>query len=67
MAWDRIEGNWKEFSGKVKQQWGKLSDDDIARIDGHRQELEGRLQQQYGYAKDQVRKDIDDWYGSQRW
>jgi uncharacterized protein YjbJ (UPF0337 family) len=63
MNWDRVEGNWKEFSGKVKQQWGKLTDDDIGRINGRRQELEGRLEQQYGYAKDRAKKEVDFWLG----
>jgi uncharacterized protein YjbJ (UPF0337 family) len=61
MNWDRIEGNWKEFKGKAKQQWGKLTDDDLDVIDGRREELEGILQNRYGYAKDQVAKEIDLW------
>ena len=65
MNWDRIEGNWKEFKGKAKTQWGKLTDDDLDVIDGNREQLEGRLQQHYGYAKDQVRKEIDNWLSRQ--
>ena len=61
MKWDRIEGNWKQFTGKVKEKWGKLTDDEIAQIDGNREQLEGKIQARYGYAKDQVRKDVDDW------
>jgi uncharacterized protein YjbJ (UPF0337 family) len=61
MNWDRIEGNWKEFKGKAKQQWGKLTDDDLDVIDGRREELEGILQNRYGYAKDQVAKEVDLW------
>ena len=61
MNWDRIEGNWTEFKGKVKQQWGKLTDDDLTVIEGNRDELAGRLQQRYGYAKDKARKEIDSW------
>src|SRR5678815_4641427 len=61
MNWDRIEGNWKQFTGKVKEKWGKLTDDEIAQIDGNREQLEGKIQARYGYAKDQVRKDVDDW------
>ena len=61
MNWDRIEGNWKEFKGKAKQQWGKLTDDDLDVIDGRREELEGILQRRYGYAKDQVSQEIDRW------
>jgi uncharacterized protein YjbJ (UPF0337 family) len=61
MNWDRVEGNWKQFTGKVKEQWGKLTDDDLAQINGSREQLEGKLQARYGYAKDQVKKDVDDW------
>lgn len=61
MNWDRIEGNWKQFTGKVKEKWGELTDDDIARVDGNRQQLEGILQERYGYAKDKAREEIDTW------
>jgi uncharacterized protein YjbJ (UPF0337 family) len=65
MNWDRIEGSWKQFSGKVKEKWGKLTDDDITQINGNREQLEGKIQARYGYAKDQVRKDVDDWMNRQ--
>lgn len=61
MNWDRIEGNWKTFKGQAKQQWGKLTDDDLTTIDGNRDELEGLLQQHYGYARDKVQSDVDNW------
>ena len=64
MDWDRIEGNWKQFSGKIKEQWGKLTDDDLDVIKGRREQLEGKIQERYGYAKDQVRSDVDDWLKS---
>jgi uncharacterized protein YjbJ (UPF0337 family) len=67
MDWNRIEGNWKQFKGKVKEQWGRLTDDDLTQINGNRDQLEGKIQERYGIARDQVRKEIDDWYGSQRW
>jgi uncharacterized protein YjbJ (UPF0337 family) len=56
---DIIQGNWKEVKGKLKQQWGKLTDDDITQLKGSYQELEGVLQKRYGYQKDQVKKEID--------
>ena len=61
MNWDRIEGNWKQFTGKVKEQWGKLTDDEIAQVNGSREQLEGIIQARYGHAKDQVKRDVDDW------
>ena len=66
MDWDRIAGNWKQMKGKVKEQWGNLTDDDLDRIDGQRDQLEGTIQERYGMAKDQVRKDVDDWCNRQR-
>jgi uncharacterized protein YjbJ (UPF0337 family) len=67
MDWNRVEGNWKQVKGKVKEQWGKLTDDDLDVINGRRDQLEGKIQERYGYAKDQVARDVDDWYGRQGW
>ena len=62
MDWNRVEGNWKQLKGKVKEQWGKLTDDDLDVIAGRRDQLEGKIQERYGYAKDQARKDVDSWF-----
>lgn len=59
MNWDRIEGNWKQVTGNVKAQWGKLTDDDLAEIAGRREVLEGKIQERYGLAKDEVRRQVD--------
>jgi len=59
MNWDQIQGNWKQFKARVKQQWGKLTDDDIAQIQGKREELVGRIQEQYGFAKEQAEKELN--------
>ena len=66
MDWNRVEGNWKQTKGKVKEKWGKLTDDDLDVINGRRDQLEGKIQERYGIARDQVRKDVDDWYAAQR-
>ena len=58
MNWDRIEGNWKQFSGKIQQQWGKLTNDDLDVIDGRREELSGRIQKAYGVTKDEADRQI---------
>ncbi|MER8722599.1 CsbD family protein [Mesorhizobium sp. M0999] len=65
MDWNRVEGNWKQFKGKVKEQWGKLTDDDLDRIAGNRDQLEGTIQERYGIEKDRVRREVEDWYGRQ--
>ena len=54
----------KEVKGKVKEKWGKLTDDDLTAINGQRDQLEGRLQQRYGFAKDQAREDVDTWFSA---
>ncbi|HUN49625.1 MAG TPA: CsbD family protein [Candidatus Sulfotelmatobacter sp.] len=61
MNWDTAAGNWKEIRGKVKEKWGKLTDDDLTFIDGKREQLLGRLQQRYGLAKDKAERDIKTW------
>ena len=58
---DEIGGNWKQFKGKAKQKWGKLTDDDMTVIEGKRDQLVGRIQERYGYAKDQAEKEVTDW------
>jgi uncharacterized protein YjbJ (UPF0337 family) len=65
MDWNRIEGNWKDAKGKVKEKWGQLTDDDLMQINGQRDQLEGKIQQRYGLAKDAVRKNVDDWLKAQ--
>ena len=67
MDWNRVEGNWKQVKGKVKEKWGNLTDDDLTAINGQRDQLEGKIQERYGLAKDKVRKDVDDWYNTQTW
>lgn len=61
MDWDRVEGNWKQLKGKVVEQWGKLTDDEVDKIAGKREQLEGKIQERYGYAKDKARQEVDDW------
>ena len=61
MDWNRIEGDWKRMKGSAKEQWGRLTDDDLAAINGRREQLEGKLQERYGYAKDRIKREIDEW------
>jgi len=61
MDWNRVEGNWKQIKGKIKEKWGQLTDDDLQQVNGKRDQLEGKIQERYGIAKDRARKDIDDW------
>ncbi len=66
MNWDQIEGNWKQFKGKVKARWGKLNDDDLTAINGKRQVLLGKLQEKYGDAQDEVERQVEDFCGTCR-
>lgn len=59
MNWDQIKGDWRQFAGKVQEQWGKLTDDDVTTINGQKEQLAGKLQERYGYTKDQIKKEID--------
>lgn len=59
MNWDRIEGNWTQFTGKVKEQWGKLTDDDLTQIAGKRDVMVGKVQERYGIAKDEAEKQVE--------
>ena len=60
MNWDQVQGNWKQWTGKVKEKWGKLTDSDLTVIAGKREQLAGILQERYGYAKEQVEKELDE-------
>jgi uncharacterized protein YjbJ (UPF0337 family) len=64
MDWNRIEGNWKQFKGKAKEKWGRLTNDDLDVINGRQDQLEGRIQERYGLAKDQAKKDVETWFRS---
>jgi uncharacterized protein YjbJ (UPF0337 family) len=61
MNQDIIQGKWTQIKGSLKTQWGKLTDDDLARADGNRQYLVGRLQERYGWQKDKAEQEIDNY------
>jgi len=58
---DQMQGKWKQMKGAVKERWGKLTDDDLDVIDGQRDQLIGRIQERYGIAKEEARKQVDEW------
>ncbi len=61
MNQDRIEGNWKQFKGRVKEQWGRLTDDDMDVIAGRRDQLLGRIQERHGVTLEEAEVQIRDW------
>lgn len=58
---DTIKGNWKQFKGKVKEQWGKLTNDDLDVIAGKRDQLIGKIQERFGIARDEADRQVADW------
>lgn len=56
---DRFQGEWKQIKGKVKERWGKLTDDDLTVINGQTEQLIGRLQERYGIARDEAHKQYE--------
>ena len=59
MNWDTIKGNWKQMTGKVKEEWGELTDDEITEAEGDRDQLVGKIQAKYGIAKEEAEKQVD--------
>ena len=57
---DILKGKWNQLKGEVRRTWGDLTDDDVARANGDTEVLAGRIQERYGIAKDQARKQVDD-------
>lgn len=64
MNWDRIEGNWKQVQGKVRERWGKLTDDHVSVMAGKRDQLSGKIQEAYGISKDEADKQINEFAAS---
>ena len=53
-----VKGNWKEISGKLKQRYANLTDDDVLFTEGKEEELLGRLEKRLGKSKEELRKVI---------
>lgn len=61
---DRIKGQWKQLSGRVKARWGRLTNDDVRVEEGNAEYLIGKLQERYGLARDVAKKDVSDFIDS---
>lgn len=61
MNWNIVEGKWKEMAGSIREQWGKLTDDELQEIGGKKDKLEGVLQVKYGLTQEAASKQIDEW------
>ena len=63
---DTFKGEWTELKGNIRQQWGKLTDDDLQQIQGDREILLGKLQKIYGRSREEAEKDYERWLEGQR-
>jgi uncharacterized protein YjbJ (UPF0337 family) len=64
MNWDRVQGNWKQLKGRVREKWARLTDDHVNAIGGRREVLAGKLQEAYGIGKEEADRQINDWQKS---
>ncbi len=65
MNWNRIAGNWKQFKGSARQQWGRLTEDDLEVVAGKREHLAGMIQEAYGITREASRKQLSEWLARQ--
>ena len=66
MNWDRIEGNWKQMKGAIKEKWGKLTDDEFDVIAGNKDKLVGKIQERYGCSRDEAESQVSSWANGYR-
>jgi uncharacterized protein YjbJ (UPF0337 family) len=59
---DTLKGQWTQLRGKVREQWGKLTSDDLDEIQGQSEQLVGKIQERYGVARDDAKRQVDDWF-----
>lgn len=59
--WNKVQGNWMQFTGSVKERWGNLTDDEIMQIEGDRDKLVGKIQEKYGILQQEAAKQVDEW------
>ncbi len=64
MNWDTMKGDWKQFKGKVKEAWGKLTDDDLDVIAGQRDQLVGAIQKSYGIGREEAERQVHNFESS---
>jgi len=64
--WEKMKGSWSQTKGAVKEQWGKLTDDDLLEIEGRRDQLVGKLQTRYGITRDEAEKQVGTFEKSHR-
>jgi uncharacterized protein YjbJ (UPF0337 family) len=63
---DTLKGQWSQLKGRIREQWGKLTDDDLDQIQGRAEQLVGKVQQRYGCARDEAKRQVDEWMRDER-
>ena len=58
---DTLKGQWTQLKGQIREQWGKLTNDDLDQIQGRSEQLIGRIQERYGVARDEAERQVDAW------
>jgi len=66
MNWDQFAGQWKQYTGKVKERWSKLTDSDLTQIQGKRDQLVGKIQERYGITKEEAHRQLDEFLNLQQ-
>jgi uncharacterized protein YjbJ (UPF0337 family) len=61
MNWERISGNWAHWKGRVRERWGRITDDQLARVEGRREQLAGRIQEAYGLTREDADRQLRNW------
>ena len=59
MNWEQVEGKWDQVRGRIRTQWGKLTDDDLEKSEGRRERIVGKIRERYGAAKEEVENKLD--------
>jgi uncharacterized protein YjbJ (UPF0337 family) len=62
---DTFKGQWMQLKGKIRQQWGKLTDDEVDQIQGNSEMLIGKIQERYGHSRDEAEREVNRWYDDQ--
>jgi len=63
---DTLKGQWTQLKGKAREQWGKLTNDDLDQVQGQAEQLIGRIQERYGVAKEDARRQFDSWLNDEK-
>jgi uncharacterized protein YjbJ (UPF0337 family) len=61
MNLDILKGKWQQLKGEVRNQWGKLTDDDVDQIQGNTEKLVGKVQERYGYGRERAEQEVNQW------